>query len=519
MFCSCEGFLEETPKTTLTSVAVFGDDESATSAMVGCYALLCQYDYFAQTFWEAHNMNSTEYTSAITNGNYATQLSNFTSNSALGTYNSIYRTAYAGINAINLMLEKIEDAPVSEAVSKNIKGNGHLLRAMLYFNLVREFGGVPLVQKSITTLEEAHSPRASKESVYEAIVNDLDEAWNNLPEAGANQTGFPHKWAAKALLAKVYLTMTDGKEDSPYWELSYNTAKEVYDERVYQLVRPFSALWDPTKENSVESILEFQLSEMTEGRLMSVNMPQDVNLIPNVTFNSNTARIRLNPEIYDDFVSKYPGDPRFECSILHTSINQLMNNGTTPLRYIYPSDVTSIWSVFPFCRKFIDKNSVGTKGANNFIYMRYGELLLILAETANELGYPEALGYVNELLDRARDADGDGSHSETEIQPAAWESGMSKEEFRAAIMQERRFELLGECHSWFDERRRGEEWLLECFRNHNSRTTTTKYASKPGMYKYPEDIEQVRKLMLWPIPLEEITNNMSISQEDQNIGW
>ena len=92
-------------------------------------------------------------------------------------------------------------------------------------------------------------------------------------------------------------------------------------------------------------------------------------------------------------------------------------------------------------------------------------------------------------------------------------------EGQAAIMQERRFELLGECHSWFDERRRGEEWLLECFRNHNSRTTTTKYASKPGMYKYPEDIEQVRKLMLWPIPLEEITNNMSISQEDQNIGW
>lgn len=516
-FASCSDFLEERPETTLTSVAVFGDDESAWSAMVGCYAIVCSYDYYGQIFWEAHNLNSTEYTSAINNGNYPTQLARFTTNPSLGTYSQIYKLSYKAINAINLVLGQMPDAPLSDNVKREIYGNCYILRAMLYFNLVREFGGVPLILKSVTTLEEAHSPRTDAATVYERIISDLGQAWEYLPEAGANRAGFPHKWAAKALLSKVYMTMTAGEENSPYWKLAYDTAKEVYGAHVYSLVRPFSALWDPAKENSSESIIEFQLSENTEGRLMSVNMPQDLNLIPNVTFNNNNARIRLTQEMYDDFVAKYPGDPRIDVSILHTSILRKLQNGGSEEVLVYPS-AGSLWSVFPFCRKYIDVNSVGVKGANNFIYMRYADLLLILAECANELGYSDATDYVNEVLDRARDADGNGSFSSTEIQPAAWQP-MSKEDFRKAIMMERRFELLGECHSWFDERRRGDEWLLECFRHHNENPAITTYSGKPGVLAYPTDAENVHKLMLWPIPTDEITNNKAIEQSDQNPGW
>ena len=516
---SCNDFLDEQPQTTITSAAVFGDDSSALAAETGVWACVCQYNYYAQIFWEAHNLNSTEYTSIITNGAYPTQLAGMTSGASLGTYKDIYLCAYKSINAINVMLDKSSSSnDISASVKKTISASGHLLRAMLYFNLVREFGPVPLVTGSITKLEEAHVGRSSKEDVYSQIINDLDVAFNNLPEPGSNRTGYPHKWAAKALLAKVYLTMANGEDGSPYWQKCFDTAREVYEAGVYSLVRPFADLWDPAKENSVESIIEFQLSEDTDGRLMSVNMPQAVELIPKVTFNGNTARIRLMPEIYDDFIEKYPDDPRIEVSILHTGFTRKTNaNGGTAEVKIYPN--MGGWSNFPFCRKFLDTNSVGVKGANNFVYMRYADLLLILAESANELGRNDAKGYVDEVLDRARDANGNGVIDSGEVQPSAWTSGMSKEEFRDAVMQERRFELIGECHSWFDERRRGEDYLKKCFEHHNAHKMLTTHAGKAGVYRFSTEPDDVKKFMLWPIPADEITNNSGISQEDQNFGW
>ncbi|MDE6858371.1 MAG: RagB/SusD family nutrient uptake outer membrane protein, partial [Alistipes sp.] len=155
----------------------------------------------------------------------------------------------------------------------------------------------------------------------------------------------------------------------------------------------------------------------------------------------------------------------------------------------------------------------------NFIVYRYADLLLTLAEAANELGGAhtrEAVGYVNEVLGRARNAS-----NEMRQEPADWPDDMSQEELREELRVERRCELKGELHEWFDVRRFGVEYLRKLIAAHNERLALAEAESTSNDYDYvlPDDYESVKKNMLLPFPNAEISANYNISAADQNYGY
>jgi len=133
----------------------------------------------------------------------------------------------------------------------------------------------------------------------------------------------------------------------------------------------------------------------------------------------------------------------------------------------------------------------------------------MLAEIENELNGPDnAYQYVNEVLARARVAGGAASD-----QPADW-SGMTQDQFRERIMFEYNFELLNELHEYFNNRRRGYEWfkkyVIEAHNNHPGYDF-----SKPRDVLYPDN----PRIMVMPIPEDELNSNPNMSASDQNAGY
>lgn len=222
-FASCADFLEETPTTQLDGSKIYNTEVSALSALAGCYANMANaYGYH---FYHVHTVSSGLGVSlkaidlALTSMNIATNDTHV---------NNMYSAFYKVINSANDILEGVENAQLEEGTIKNkILGEAYLARAISYFNLVRSFGKVPLVTNVITSYEGTGMPRSEVKDVYRLIITDLTKAFELLPEPGDQDMGRPHKYAAKAVLAKVYVTMAGTDDTSEYWQTAYDAALEV----------------------------------------------------------------------------------------------------------------------------------------------------------------------------------------------------------------------------------------------------------------------------------------------------
>lgn len=304
-----------------------------------------------------------------------------------------------------------------------------LLRALSYFNLVRIFGARRISTGPPPPSRRATSPGTSIDRIYGLIIGDLEQAWNMLPEKGAHAHGRPHKWAAKAFLAKVYVALACIKEHpgepfdaalfdksaKEYWQLAYDNAKEVYDSHAYSLVPNFADLWVYTNKHTEESILEMEMNYVTGScPFMYRYLPGYWEGVPLTNSSNNYGQIRPSREAWDEHNDRYPGDWREECTYLdykykcNTTVENENYRGKQYYIYPYtkenyPDQSTSKYEYLPYLRKWVDPTFTAGNANVNFIVYRYADLLLTLAEAANELGGAhtrEAVGYVNEVLFR-----------------------------------------------------------------------------------------------------------------------
>jgi tetratricopeptide (TPR) repeat protein len=503
---SCSNLIEEDPQGFINDQTLFNTEAGAQAALVGCYEGISTYYYFGVAYTQLLSLGSGAF---WTNHVASLPIAQQTAQPTDALVNNVWRTSYSAINAVNVLIANVPKSEIKESVKNKVMGEGLFLRGLLYFNNVRIWGDLPLRLKPSTSsdLNMARTPAAK---VYEQIINDLEEAKKIMPEPQNQTKGYPHKWAAYALLAKVYMTMAGNDPSSPYWQKAFDEAIQVYNSGAYKLVRPFKDLWDVKKGNSIESIFEIQYSMVggSSNGLTQIHMPSNTIYLPNQA-SSPTRRIRSHKVTFDDFKIQYPGDPRINATFLY---------GDLPLRdgktlKVYPNNTTS--EGYPYIFKYCDPAWVASVSNSNFIYLRYADVLLMLAEIENELRGPDgAYKYINEVMVRARDANGNGIIETTEISPADW-SGMTKEEFRSRIMLERRIELLGETHEFFDTRRRGIDYLKTFFEHHNSHTLF----NAVNDFLFPVDNASLSRLLLMPIPSTEVNTNELIGPSNQNPGY
>lgn len=363
-----------------------------------------------------------------------------------------------------------------------------------------------------------------------------------LPLPADKVEGHPHRYAAQALLAKVYLTLAGNTEGSEYWQKAYDAAKDVYDHGEYKLVRPYAKLFGSANKNNAESIFEIQFaSAVNSGRLTETTFPVGHELMSNIaTEGKSWGKTRPSQRAFDQFDE---GDPRREASfvygrytnifiadakkkniLLYPTTKKAGTSGTGDNKLVYKQGD----SEYPAWKKYYDPMMTASASNANFVYYRYADLLMVLAEAANEIGSSDAAGYLNEVLDRARDADGNGViDPATEVYPLAVspEEEADKALFRERIFRERLKELTGECDEWYTIRRRGTEYLRKIMEEHNTQVEAWYAAQKldPAnvkfVYTYKITDETVKKNLLMPFPADEIIRNENISQEEQNYGY
>jgi hypothetical protein len=493
--CS-DGLLKEDVYDFKSNTNFYQTPEDADQAMIGTYKFLA--DLYRQSMIEMLTQNS----GAFNKGKLNTPWIAGSYSSATKEVFQTWQYAYRLINGCNDVIANVSLMENIDEPTKNaILGEARFLRGWSYFLLVRMYLQVPVKLEPTNGIDGVMIGLSPAADVYgEVIVPDLEFAKEHCPYTyPASQTGRVTRGAAAAALAKVYLTMAGNEEGSEYWAKARDEAKWVMDSCSYSLVSDFGNLWELGVKNTSESIFEVQFlrgMETGSGYAKIFNPSRS----GWAAKGGGWGRSRCTQKNYDDFANAYPGDYRLEKSFT----NEYLKNGKyTP---VYPTKKYNKKNeAWPYVAKWKDPEAPDNFAAeNNFIVLRYAEVLLILAEAENEVNGPSAAAYdaVDMILERARNADGTPRE-----QPANWERTLSKEEFRDKVWDERRFELAAEMKLWFDLVRRGADKFI-----------SFKEADNDNGYK-PVKHGIYEKNMYYPIPTLEISSNDAISVADQNPGY
>ncbi|MBC3784149.1 RagB/SusD family nutrient uptake outer membrane protein [Spirosoma utsteinense] len=256
---ACNDFLNTPPQGQIGEAAVRSDPAAAQSLVTGIYNTMWQGGMHGFDFVGMTNIASDDAdkgSSPADGANTFGTLDNLTVTPSVGNLDNVWATYFRAIARANQALSLIPLSPAEAATRNQLEGEVRFLRAYFYFNLVRFFGGVPLIV-DVPPVDEINNTalqaRASQEEVYAQIASDLRYAVNALPIKTQTQTGKATKAAAMAMLAKVYL-----------YQKNYQQAYALTDSIIknqagtYDLLPNYATIWRETGANSVESIFEVQ---------------------------------------------------------------------------------------------------------------------------------------------------------------------------------------------------------------------------------------------------------------------
>jgi len=415
-----KGILDKTPESNFTPENFYKNAEDAKASVNAIYDPMNSNDLYNQVMWiiSDQSTDDAEWGSGRSTANQPkNDLDKYTFTPATNTFLSIWSTCYRAINRANATIERIPPIAMDEALKTRLIGEAKFMRAFYYFTLVRLFGDVPLVLKETTSLNNLQVARTPSEQVYQQIIADFTEAETTLPITySAAEKGKATKGAAKAFLAKVYLTREE-------WAKASAKAKEVMDSPAgYDLWPNFFEAFLIANENGKESVFEVQSNGLVsgEGSFMQGYMRPPFDRVNNI------AGFGDDPPTQSIYNAFRPDDKRrnFTLRLYSTS-------GTPPA----PSTIA-----FPcYVCKYLDPAATGNNdGSNNFPVIRFADVLLMYAEALNEqsANNVEAYAAINRIRNRA------GLPNLT--------SGLTQAQFRDSVLLERRLELAFEGHRRYD---------------------------------------------------------------------
>lgn len=414
---------------------------------------------------------------------------------------NVYKNNHEGIRNCNFIISKLPTSLIAADLKSRYIGEAKFLRALFYFELVKNYGGDVINNSFDASDATLFLPRSSAADVYKTIIADLKDAVTALPERGvygSSDIGRATKGAAQALLAKAYLF----SEDYANAEV---TAQSVITSAKYSLEPQFSKIFEPSNVNGKESIFEVSYVNTVgfdNGPILGV-------ITGAASVDGGWGWFGITSNLENAYVAE--GDNvRRRATIIKAG--EAVDN-ETPTR-IYPSHLVGgkpAHTSFRYHRKFYIPLSqrVGSPWPSNDIKIRYAEVLLIHAEaSAFNNKDAQALTSLNAVRQRVGLAD---------------KTGLTGDALKMAIYNERRLELAGEgTYRWDDIRRikvSGKKMIATLFGPSGSfvlyNTTVNndpvekaghREALNKGFY-FREGIHE-----LWPIPANVLNSNSAITQ-------
>lgn len=546
---SCDSFLEEKDLPRLTP-DYYGTVAGVESAATATYSFMR---------WGAGNERYnvlTEYgtdlfTQAEDPGPYAPAFNNYETqlNPDAAVLYELWQNHYKAISTANLVVQEVEaSSSMSEVQKEKALAEMYFLRAYFYFELVQQFGSIPLVL-DVSFEVRTSFKRASIAEIYDQIITDLEYAVQYLPEKPA-KTGKAARYAAAHLLAKVFLTrgsaVTDQRGQQPTdMDNALKYANMVIESGQYALVDDYAKLWDIHNQGNKEIIfaVQFTYDPVYRGDGNSFHLywgswyEDKPGLLRDLENGRPYRRHRQTEKVMFELFDR-KNDSRFYKSFkwvyyANKEVNGLAVGDTAiyyslqPTTYNYPytyiawnrDDVAQNNRYYPPLVKFFDPLRLSVndmQGGREWVRMRLAETYLIAAEASGRKGdYQTAAGYINVLRKRAAWQEGEtkmsqywreeggqmgNTHStypEIEVTVATIQP-----DFINFILNERGRELLGETNRWED--------LVRC--------------EKLGEYakKWNPEASGVRPYhKLRPIPQKHIDrlNPKGSDEEEQNQGY
>ncbi|MFK7926288.1 MAG: RagB/SusD family nutrient uptake outer membrane protein [Bacteroidia bacterium] len=475
LLSACEGFLDRQPLDQLTVENFYRTEAEANLAVIGIYTPLMDIESYGKG-WMINEIPSDNSGAGGLDPDF-TPIDNFTVSADNVQVANFWAIRYRQITLANFVIDGVQGMEIPQTNKDVLLAEAQFMRAVAYFDLVRIYGGVPLITRPPILGEDLLYPRSSVNEVYELIKADFAFAGENLPLSRAgSQLGRATKGAALAYLAKVHLTTRN-------YIQAKDVAKSVIDLGVYRLMPSFADNFElETSDNNLESIFQVQYSGCgpwgTGNAMQAFFAPWGEGItkdrdgwgshIPTGPQNSNP-----NTTIIDAFEE---GDLRKKWTVM-TANEHYPSINAGDGGYTYPS--TGASASGGNIKKYVvgsGSNVCFMSTPQNAHLVRYADVLLTYAEAIMELGGGQstnviALDAFNQVRERA------GLAPVTEL---------NKEN----LLHERRVEFAFEGQRWYDLLRSGR--AIEIL---------TLHGKNPSLHN-----------LLLPIPSAEIEVNPKLEQ-------
>ncbi len=472
VYLSCtDDFVDRNPVYSIDSENYFNSEDDFNNGLIAAYDLL-QSTYINNIMGEIVSDNT------LCGGESATdvigyqQIDDMIHTPVNDQVQNLWNWMFAGVNRANYLLEFQNN--VDFEGKDIIIAEARFLRAYYYFELVKWFGPVPLKETRFQLGDETTIPRSPVEDVYALIEADLIYASNTLSYT-APQVGRATKGSAQALLGKAYV-----------YQEKFSQAAIVLDDLIqdgpYDLITDYDTIFENEQENGVESVFEVQYTD-AEGagfgclQCSEGNIAVGFNGIRNYNGPLFDSGFSFNIPTEEAYLAYEEDDLRRDVAILNIETWATQTGATYGTGYEH----TGYYN-----RKYIARQGDLNTGdqnltnPNNYRAIRFADVLLLAAEAYNRGGLSDvtAQQYLNRVRNRAF---GDTDH----------EISATGATLTTAILNERRLELMGEGHRFFDLVRTGNGSVI------------------PGFVDGKHEV--------FPIPLEEI--QFSNGNWQQNPGY
>lgn len=554
--------LDRYPTDKLSSGTYFKTEDHAKSAMMGVYSRMQADHVFGLKF-------SMDVLGGIAMGYDNQSFQKF----ARGTYdmadtwvNYRWTNLYESVARANIVIRNVDNCNMSDQLKAQYKAEARFMRALFYNELLNYFGGVPLYDETTdvtTDYSEMKKPRSSADDVRKFIIDDLNEAYNVLPQSWESADyGRATKYAARALMGKIYL-----------YNKQYTEAKECFKDVIehggYELYNDYAGLFLPGGDESKEMIFAIQNMggvgtdygmpmcfymgsrasygscwnnvmvattfadsyEWKDGRQFSwKEFFKDDPVAKDYETNDATKKKVFNSTIKASKVAAYTPykeklqqmyadrDPRMTASLItpYSSYLGWYKNKVAPSEFVLPTKglndgngvirVNGNYNCYLW-RKFVPEGDMDGAMNNradtpiNFPLIRYADVLLMMAECEWGLNNDAAaIDYINQVRQRPS----------VDMPALTWQGEESPvnvkthEEVFTRLRHERAVELAAEGQSFDDMKRWG---LLETLNGKPEKEIT-------GTIRYTHGVSS--RDYLWPIPSGEREKNPELTQ---NPGW
>jgi len=482
VFSSCKKFLEEIPQDQVTNANFYQTDNDAIAAINGVYqAMRFEVGNGIPTTFMLEQISDDGCNSPLSsNVQERIDLDIMNYNSYHTTVATVWNNSYTVINRANNVIKFVTDTTkIKDSIVRRVQAQARFLRAFYHFRLVQMFGDIPLMLEPADVQAGNLFPRRTPTKVvYDTIISDLKFAERNLDSFYAYSSangGRVTMAAAKVLLGKVYLTMAG-------YPLNLTANYSLAADKLNEVI-----------QNKIGFNTDLNTSY---ANIFTTNVATKQADKERIFFTRGTSGLAATFGAFTRMGWSFR-DFRFTTPTKDFATNAIASRRVYETGDLRRNVVANSFDTAGARNSLVVKYAAGTDAGDDFIWLRYSDVLMMYAEALLEIGGTANLDAALSLINSVRRA-----HGGTTIPLLTY---TDQADLRTKLQQERRREFAFECQRWFDLKR----WdiLIPSIKSSLVFHNNTNIA----IYDFIDKIDPNRYKVL-PIPFQETVNNPNITQ-------